>query len=132
MLKLFIVLTGAGDVGAGMLLFFPSVVFDLGLVPPVPGFWSQLAGLFLITIGIILILCVMDLEKRAFIVYWDGILRISAFFFFVYWGLFDELGLAAVFTGIGDLAIGLVYCIGLPKALDAKPVNILLGKNYQK
>lgn len=129
MLKMFIMITGIGDIGAGLMLFFPSLVSDLGLVPPVPGFWIYLVGLFLITIGIILVICVMDLEKRAFIVYWDGILRISAFVLFVYAGIFDGLGVPGVLIGIADLSIGLVYCIGLPKALDAKPIAIMLGKN---
>lgn len=129
MLKMFILITGIGDAGAGLMMFFPSLVSDLGLAPPVPGFWMYLVGLFLITIGIILVICVMDLEKRAAIVYWDGILRISAFVLFVYAGIFDGLGVPGVLIGIADLTIGLVYCIGLPKALDAKPVAIMLGKN---
>jgi hypothetical protein len=40
-------------------------------------------------------------------------------------GLFGGLGPAVVLLGVVDLVIGLVYLVGLPKALNTTPVNIL-------
>jgi hypothetical protein len=43
-------------------------------------------------------------------------------------GLFGGLDPAVVLLSVVDLIIGLVYLIGLPKALNTTPLNILLDR----
>jgi len=43
-------------------------------------------------------------------------------------GIFGGLGPAVVLLGVVDLVIGLVYLIGLPKALNTPAISILLDR----
>jgi len=42
--------------------------------------------------------------------------------------IFGGLGPAVTLLGVVDLIIGLVYLVGLPKALNTTPINILLDR----
>ena len=61
-------------------------------------------------------------------VYWESFLRYPAALFLVPAGLFGDLGLIAVPLGLADLAIGLVYMIGLPKELGVSHQVLLLDR----
>jgi hypothetical protein len=66
------------------------------------------------------------LRSRASIVWWEGILRIAAFFLLAGYGLFGGLGISVAFVGTIDLVFGLVYVFGLPRSLDVKASQLFL------
>ena len=100
----------------GLTLMFPPVYRALGLNIPAP-LWGWLVGGFLAYTSAVLILASRSLGRRASLVYWESFLRYAAALLLIPAGLFGDLGLIAVPLGLADLAIGLVYMIGLPKEL---------------
>ncbi|MGZ8214217.1 MAG: hypothetical protein ACXWTP_06930 [Methylosarcina sp.] len=100
---------------AGTLLF-PPIYRALGLNIPAP-LWGWLVAGFLAYTGAALILATRDLRRRASFVYWESLLRYVAALLLIPAGLFGDLGLIAVPLRLVDLAIGLVYMLGLPKEL---------------
>ncbi|MCX6001165.1 MAG: hypothetical protein NTY79_01310, partial [Chloroflexi bacterium] len=81
-----------------------------------------------IYLGIVLVISSMNMKARAPVIYWEGILRIVGFFLMAGFGLFGGLGPAVALLGVVDLVIGLVYLVGLPKALNTTAMNILLDR----
>lgn len=116
MMKSFVFWSGVYNVGLAVMLIFPPVYRGLGLSIPAP-FWGWLLSGFLAFTSVALILASRDLRHRASFVYYESILRYIGALLLIPAGLFGDLGLIAVPMGLGDLAIGLVYMIGLPKEL---------------
>lgn len=85
-------------------------------------------AIFLFFLGIILIYSSRDLKNRATIVFWDGMSRVAAFLGFSWFGLFAGMGLDMVLAASADLAIALVYFIGLPRDLGRSFMSILLDR----
>lgn len=112
----FVFWSGVYNAGLSALLLFPTLygAFGLNICSPV---WGWLIAGFLGFTSAVLILASRDLRRRAALVYWEALLRYVAALLLVPAGLFGDLGLIAVPLGLGDLAIGLVYMIGLPKEL---------------
>ncbi|MCA9443439.1 MAG: hypothetical protein KC964_21740, partial [Candidatus Omnitrophica bacterium] len=69
-----------------------------------------------------------DLEHRAPIVYWEGLLRLAGFGVAVRYGFFGEFGLGLGLVGIYDLIVGLIYLIGLPMSLKRSGLSLLLDQ----
>ena len=121
----FVFWTGVYDIVMGITLSCPWIVDSLGVKPPPSNFWLWLPAILVIYLGILLVLCSRNLAARGSLVYWEGILRIGGFFVFGGFGFFGDLGIMAGVIGIIDLAIGLVYLIGLPKALKTTSSSLL-------
>jgi hypothetical protein len=115
-MKTFIYWSGVYNAGLAVTLMFPLVYRALGLNIPAP-LWGWLLAGFLGFTSAVLILSSRDLERRASLVYWESLLRYVAALLLVPAGLFGDLGLIAVPLGLADLAIGLVYMVGLPREL---------------
>jgi len=112
----FVYWSGVYNAGLAIFLLFPPLYLAVGLNVPAP-LWGWLLAGFLGFTSAVLILASRDLLRRAALVYWEALLRYVAALLLVPAGLFGDLGLIAVPLGLGDLAIGLVYMIGLPKEL---------------
>jgi hypothetical protein len=112
----FVYWTGIYNAGLALLLVFPPAYRALGLniCSPV---WGWLIAGFLAFTSAVLILSSRRLKQRASLVYWESLLRYAACLVLLPAALFGDVGLIAAPLGLGDLAIGLVYMLGLPKAL---------------
>jgi len=121
----FIFWTGVYNVVAGITFLFPQIAIFLGVTLPDSNVWVWTVAVAIIYLGIALIVCSRDLNNRAALVYWEGLLRLVAFFLFAGFGFFGGLGTIMGILGIVDLIIGIVYLIGLPKALHASPKELL-------
>ena len=122
----FVFWTGVYDIVMGITLSCPWIVDSLGVKPPPSNFWLWLPAILVIYLGILLVLSSRNLAARASLVYWEGILRIGGFIVFGGFGFLGDLGIMVGVIGIIDLAIGLVYLIGLPKALKTTSSGLLL------
>ena len=60
-------------------------------------------------LGIFLIIASLDIEKRAWFVFWEGLTRIFVFLFFLYFVLFSSAAQILLLFGIIDLIIGIIY-----------------------
>jgi len=124
----FVFWTGIYDIVAGIILSCPWILDSLGIKPPPSNLWLWLPAIMVIYIGILLVLCSRNLTARGSLVYWEGILRIGGFFVLSGFGFLGDLGVMVGVLGIIDLAIGLVYLIGLPKALKTTSNSLLLDR----
>jgi hypothetical protein len=66
-------------------------------------------GLIIVFVGIILIIASLDIEKRAWFVFWEGLIRIFVFLFFLYFVLFSSAAQILLLFGVIDLIIGIIY-----------------------
>ena len=124
-MKKFVLLTGVDNIVAGDGFFLPGFVRLLGIKLPEPALWLWVVAATIIFSGIVLVLCSRNLATRAPVVYWEGFLRIAGFFLF---GFLGDWAVIPAALGIVDLLIGLVYFIGLPKALNTSAADLLLDR----
>jgi hypothetical protein len=108
--------TGVYNAGLAVFLLFPPLYRSVGLniCNPV---WGWLIAGFLAFCAAVLILASRNLRQRGAFLYYESLLRYFAALLLVPAGLFGDVGVIAVPLGLGDLAIGLIYMIGLPKEL---------------
>jgi len=120
--------TGVYNAGLAIFLLFPPLYRGVGLniCDPV---WGWLIAGFLAFCAAVLILASRNLRQRAAFLYYESLLRYIAALVLVPAGLFGDVGLIAVPLGLGDLAIGLVYMIGLPKELGLSHRALLCDAN---
>ena len=69
----------------------------------------NILGLIVVFVGIFLIIAALDIEKRAWFVFWEGVMRIFVFLFFLYFVLFGSAAQILLLFGIIDLIIGIIY-----------------------
>ena len=69
----------------------------------------NILGLIVVFLGIFLIIAALDIEKRAWFVFWEGLTRIFVFLFFLYYVLFSSAAQILLLFGIIDLIIGIIY-----------------------
>jgi hypothetical protein len=69
----------------------------------------NILGLLVVFLGILLIIAALDIEKRAWFVFWEGLVRIFVFLFFLYFVLFGSAAQILLLFGIIDLIIGIIY-----------------------
>jgi hypothetical protein len=120
----FVFWTGVYNLGLALFLAFPPLYRALGLNVPAP-FWGWLVGGFLAYTGAVLILASQDLRRRASFVYYESLLRYIGAALLIPFSLFGDLGLIALPLGFGDLAIGLIYMIGLSKEFGLSHTALL-------
>ncbi len=127
-MKTFVFWTGVYDILLGAGFFIPQLPDLLGIKEPQSNFYTLLPATLIVYLGILLIISSRDLEARAPIVYWEGILRIAGFVLAAGYGFLGNLGAVLGWIGVLDLLIGLVYLIGLPRYLKLPASAILLDK----
>jgi hypothetical protein len=128
-MRKFVFWTGIYDIILGIILWFPPILKLLGVGSlPTSNFWLDFLGIGVAYAGIVLVLSSRNISSRAPAICWEGILRIAAFFLCIGFGIFGGLGVLIVLLGIIELAIGLVYLIGLPKVLKTSARNLLLDR----
>jgi hypothetical protein len=127
-MKKFVFWTGVYNIVTGLGFLFPPFLDFLQVNAPEEGIWVRLPATIVIFLGILLIICSRDLQSRASIVFWGGILRVVLFFLLAGYGFFGSIGITMAFVGIVDLIIGLVYIFGLPRALDVKFSDLIVDK----
>jgi len=123
----FIYWSGVYNAGLAFLLLFPPLYRALGLNICAP-IWGWLIAGFLAFTSAVLILASRELSQRASLVYWEALLRYIAAILLIPAGIFSDIGLIAVPMGLGDLAIGLIYMIGLPKELGLSHSALLYDR----
>ena len=69
----------------------------------------NILGLVVVFLGIFLIIASLDIEKRAWFVFWEGLTRIFVFLFFLYFVLFSGAARVLLLFGVIDLIIGMIY-----------------------
>jgi len=69
----------------------------------------NLLGLMVVFLGIFLIIASLDMEKRAWLVFWIGVIKIFVFLFFLYFVLFGSAAQILLLFGVIDLIIGIIY-----------------------
>ncbi len=86
---------------AGTALSMPTNVNNVIMI--------NILGLIVVFLGIFLIIASLDIEKRAWFVFWEGLTRIFVFLFFLYFVLFGSAAHILLLFGIIDLIIGIIY-----------------------
>ena len=117
-------LSGIYNAGLAVTLCCPPAYQALGLHFPAP-FWGYLVAAFVAYTSAALILAARNLRQRASFVYWEALLRFATAALIVPQGLFGDVGRIAVPLGLADLGVGLVYLIGIPRALGVAPYALL-------
>jgi len=106
----------------------PRFLRLFGLSRPDAGLWWGLLAALMVYIGIVLILCSRDLEERASLICWNAVLRIIAFLLLAGFGFWGGFGAMMGVLGIIELAIAVVYLVGVPKALGVPLTDLLLDR----
>ena len=119
----FVFWSGIYNAGLALLLLFPSAYRSLGLNICDP-LWGWLIASFLAFTSVVLILAARDLGRRASFVYWESFC-VTRRHCWLSPQVFGDTGLLAFGMGLGDLAIGLVYMFGLPRALGVSHSDLL-------
>jgi hypothetical protein len=131
-MKKFVFWTGIYNIVGGISFLGPKAPGFSLIKFPESNFWVWTLGAAIAYLGLALVLCSRDLAARASLVYWDGILRVVGFFLFAGFGFLGGLGVVLGMIGIVDLLVGVVYLIGLPKALNTSIANLLLDRAAKK
>ena len=103
-LRLFVNMTNGLNEAFGLggaLAAMPVNVLNLMLI--------NIFGLLIVFLGIFLIIASLDLEKRAWFVFWEGLARILVFIIILYFVLFKSAVQIAIAFGVADLIIGIIY-----------------------
>ncbi|HTX64541.1 MAG TPA: hypothetical protein VMD31_02105 [Opitutaceae bacterium] len=122
-MKSLVIVSGVWNalLGAGLVLAPLAAQIGLRLPPP---FWAWLSAGFLWFTAAVLILAARDLRTRAAFVYWEAFLRYLAAALLLTIGP-AVLGWPAWVLGATDLAWGLSYTFGLPRALHTTHGRLL-------
>jgi hypothetical protein len=127
-MKRFVFWTGIIDVLAGASLQYPGIAALL-MPSQRTGMLLDLFSLALAFLGIMLIFCSRDLEHRANLVIWDGLLRVAGCTIMSGYGVFGNAGIPIVFAGLFDLAVAMIYFVRLPRHVGIKFVDLLLDRS---
>ena len=123
-MKKLVFLSGAWNAVLGAGLVVPALAARIGLRLPHP-FWAWLSAAFLWFTAAVLILAARDLRTRASFVYWEAFLRYGAAALLLTIGP-AVVGWPAWVLGATDLAWGLSYTFGLPRALQTTHRRLFL------
>jgi hypothetical protein len=80
----------------------------------------NIVGLLVVFAGIFLIVASLDIEQRAWFVFWEGLLRIFVFLLLAYFVFFSGAAQILLLFGIIDLIIGIIYLYYLFSIKDLK------------
>jgi hypothetical protein len=125
--KSFILWTGLLSCISGVILqlsLFSAHLFPAGA----PGVLVHAFGLVAVFLGLMLILCSRDLKNRGVLVAWEGVLRVVGGSVIAGFGFLGGSGFLLGLAGLGDVAIGLVYLVWLPRHLGVSAFDLLLDR----
>ena len=122
-MKRIVFISGIWNIALGAGLLVPSIYEAIGMRIPDP-FWGWILCAFLWHTSAVLISASKDLKRRGSFVYWEGLLRYAAAALLLTIGP-GVIGWPAWFIGITDLAWGLTYTYGLPRALGTTHKKLL-------
>lgn len=66
-------------------------------------------GILVVFLGILLIIASLDIQNRAWFVFWEGLIRIIFFLLSLYFVIFKNAGQILIVFGLTDLVIGIIY-----------------------
>lgn len=89
---------------------------------------SLLIAAFLIFTAAVQVIAARDLRSYGWLIFWEGILRWMAAALLIPYGFFGHLGTMAGVIGAGDLIIGFVFLLVLPKAVGKSASDLALGR----
>ena len=69
----------------------------------------NILGLIVVFLGIFLIIASLDIRRRAWFVFWEGLTRIFVFLFFLYYVVYRSAAQILLLFGIIDLLIAIIY-----------------------
>ena len=69
----------------------------------------NILGLSIVFLGICLIIASLDIRNRAWFVFWEGLIRIFIFLFFLYYVVFSSAAQILLLFGVIDLVIAIIY-----------------------
>lgn len=116
----FIKIAGLYNLALALGLLVPGLAGTLGLNVTDQAL-AAVIGILLVYTAVIQYFASYDVKKYAWTIFWEGLLRWSAAFILVYYGLWGHLGLMAAVLGIVDFAIGFIYIFVVPKSLSIAP-----------
>ncbi|MFZ4484596.1 MAG: hypothetical protein ACOYOL_11525 [Chthoniobacterales bacterium] len=125
-MKAFVFWTGLLSGAAGIALQLPALQARL-FSNPLPGLVMPVFGLVAVFLGLMLVLCARDLRHRGVLVGWEGVLRVVGGAVIAGYGFLNGHGLLLV-SGVGDLIIGAIYMVGLPRHLRVSTIDLLLDR----
>jgi hypothetical protein len=129
-MRRFVFWTGMSSLSVGLGLQFQGLAACL-MPSAEPGMLLHLSGLMAIFLGFMLMLCSRDLRRRGSLVIWEGILRVCLFGVMGSYGLFGAGGTRLAMAGFGDLIIGVVYFVWLPRHLQVSFMDLLLDRRIE-
>jgi hypothetical protein len=129
-MKRFVFWTGLLSLAAGTGFQFSAVAAWV-LHPEPAGLAGQLFGAMAMFVGIMLMLCSRDLPRYGTLVLWESLLRVGGFVILGGHGWHQGNGFLLA-MGVGDLAIGVVYLVGLPRHLGVAFIDLLLDRACRK
>ncbi|MFT3713254.1 MAG: hypothetical protein QM817_36830 [Archangium sp.] len=113
---------------SGALSFLiPGALAMLGVALPSSSFWLVLPAMFATFAGLALLFASRDLEHRASLAYWNGLVRLTFVVAVFAFGLGSDVGTFVKWLALGDvpLAIGAVFI--LPRVVRRGHGELLLG-----
>src|SRR5437868_6537826 len=122
-MKRFVFWTGMLNASVGVALQFPAL--STWLVPSTSTEMLRLFGVLALLVGLMVIACSRDLKHRGVLVAWEGILRLIGGILMGSYFL-KAGGVAVAIGGVGDLVIGFIYLIWLPRCLEVSLTKLLL------
>lgn len=85
----------------GTLMTLPTSVNNLLMI--------NTLGVIVVFLGILLVIASLDLEKRAWFVFWEGLIRIVFFLLSLYFILFKSAATIVLIFGVIDLIVAIIY-----------------------
>lgn len=125
-MKGFVFWTGVVNFSFGLAFMFPSIASSIGSTAP-HTLWAQLMGVILVFLGIIVMFCAQDLQRYAPIICWEAGLRIAGFLVMTWHGIIGDAGLSVFYSGVLDGFVGIVYLIGVPRAVGLSLRQLMFG-----
>ena len=124
----FVFWTGMISMLAGTALQFPRMA-SLLMPSERPGMLMNLFGLMAVFLGIMLIFCSRDLNRRVTWFYWKGFFELVGSLSWLATEYGGTLGMSVAVAGLFYLIVGLIYLFGLPKHRGVSFVDLLLDKS---
>ncbi len=85
----------------GTPLVFPSDINHLVLI--------HIMGAIVVLLGVMLVIASLDIKRRAWFVFYEGLIRIIAFLFILYFVIYSNAAHVMLLFGGIDLIIGIIY-----------------------
>ena len=119
--------SGIWNIGLGLSLVIPPITEFLGVQIP-NSFWPCIVAAFLWYTSAVLILSSRDVQTFASIIYWEALLRFAAVAILIAYG-FKYIGiLPTILFAVTDFAWGVIYVLGLQRAIGRSHVSLLLNR----